>query len=383
MRELHHLRWGISTLAGALPCLALLAALAGCADDTSGPLSAAPDSSGPRASQAADHGEIWIAAQDRSEIHLLHGMGRIEVIRLPGGTGPHEIDFSPSGRFAYVANVDDGSMRVIRTADRTEVAMLPLGELGGAGDVGTHQARPSPDGQVILVAQIPARKLFKVLADEASETWKLVDELDFEPLGAGPVCTAFRADGQRAYVSVAPPTHGIAVVDVATMTFVTEVGDQGRLATEGNVQCGLVNSKNRRLIYVDSWGTGQTRGHFYVLDTATDELTEITSFPALDLHGFAMSPNERWAYAAERGGDALRKIDLHNPTAVPTSIPVDPRPGEADRPDKVATRGNMVYVPLRAEGSVYVVNGNQERTKQVIRLVPPSANALHGVAVLP
>jgi DNA-binding beta-propeller fold protein YncE len=383
MRELNHQGWGISTITGALPCLALLATLAGCADDSIGPQAAAADISGLRASHAAHGGEIWIAAQDRSEIYILHGMGHIEVIPLPGGTGPHEIDFSPSGRFAYVANVNDGSMRVIRTADRTEVALFPLGVIGGAGDVGTHQARPSPDGQVILVAQIPARKLFKIHADETSETWELVDELDFEPLGAGPVCTAFRADGQRAYVSVGPPTHGIAVVDVATMTFVTAVGDQGRLATEGNVQCGLVNSKNPRHIYVDSWGAGQTRGHFYVLDTATDELTEITSFPALDLHGFDMSPNERWAYAAERGGDAVRKIDLHHPTAVPASIPVDPRPGEADRPDKIATRGSMVYVPLRAEGSVFVINGNQERTEQVIRLVPPSANALHGVAVLP
>jgi hypothetical protein len=108
----------------------------------------------------------------------------------------------------------------------------------------------------------------------------------------------------------------------------------------------------------------------------------VTSFPAIDLHGFAMSPDERYAFAGERGSDLLRKIDLQNPASVPASIPLDPRLGVQDSPDKVATRGHMVYAPLRAEGSMAVVNGNTGVTRW-IRLVPPSANALHGVVVLP
>jgi DNA-binding beta-propeller fold protein YncE len=360
---------------------AVLAVLAGCTADVSGPM-AAPETVSALAPASAASGEIWVLAQDASEIHVLHGAGSTETIALPAGTGPHEIDFSPSGRFAYVANVDDASMRVFRVSDRAEVAIFDLGA-GGTGDVGTHQARPSPDGSVVLVAQIPARKLYKIAADEVNEQWALVDVLDFDPLGAGPVCTAFSADGQRAYVSVGPPTHGVAVVDVATMSFVQDAGDDGLIATEGNVQCGLVNSKHPGLVYVDSWGADQTQGHFYALDTDTHELTEITSFPALDMHGFALSSNERWAFAAERGSDLVRKVDLWNPTAVPASIAADPRPGIADRPDKLAARGNTVYVPLRAEGSVLVINGNQERIMRVIRLVAPSANALHGIAVVP
>lgn len=360
----------------AIPCIgALVVVLAGCMEQDPAGVASNP------AFSTAESGEIWIAAQDRSEIHILHGFGRVEVVSLPAGTGPHEIDFSPSGRFAYVANVDDGSMRVIRTSDRNEVAMFALGDLSGAGDVGTHQARPSPDGSVILVAQIPSRTLFKIAANEDAETWEVVDELIIHEQ-AGPVCSAFSADGSRAYVSLAGPRHGIAVVDVATMTLVTSVGNDGILETDGNVQCGLVNSKDGRHIFADSWGAGMAVGHFYVLDTFTDVLTEVTSFAALDLHGFTMSPNERFAFAAERGGDALRKIDLWNPSSVPASMPLDPRPGVPDRPDKVANRGNTIYAPLRAEGSVAVVNGNTGATRW-IRLVPPSANALHGVAVLP
>jgi DNA-binding beta-propeller fold protein YncE len=353
---------------------ALLALLSACAvEDAAG-----PELEPVTAFAQDESGEIWIAAQDRSEIHILHGFGDVEVISLPPGTGPHEIEFSPSGRFAYAANVDDGSMRVFRTSDRAQVAMFALGD-ASSGDVGTHQARPSPDGSVVLVSQIPSRTLVKIAADEDAEAWEVAGEL---VLDFGPVCSAFSADGSRAYVSLAGPRHGIAVVDVATMSLVTSAGTDGILDTDGNVQCGLVSSKDGRHIFVDSWGEGMAVGHFYRLDTWTNELTEVAAFPASDLHGFAMSPNERYAFAAERGGDALRRIDLGNPAATPASIPLDPRPGVADRPDKVASRGNTVYVPLRVEGSVAVVNGNTGRTRW-IRLVSPSPNALHGVAVRP
>jgi DNA-binding beta-propeller fold protein YncE len=278
----------------------------------------------------------------------------------------------------YAANVDDGTMRVIRTSDRTQVAVFELGD-PSTGDVGTHQAAPSPDGSVVLVAQIPSRTLFKVAADEAAQDWQVVDELVLEH---GPICSAFNADGSRAYVSLAGPRHGIAVVDVASMSLVSSAGVDGIIDTDGNVQCGLVPSRDGRHIFVDSWGDGMAVGHFYMLDTWTNELTEVTSFEASDLHGFAMSPNERYAFAAERGGDALRRIDRRNPGATPASIALDPRPGVPDQPDKVATKGNTVFVPMRAEGSVAVVNGNTGKIRW-IRLVPPSANALHGVVVRP
>lgn len=352
-------------------CMASIVAAA-CMQDTP----VAPDASAAFSMGAG--GEIWIAAQDRSEIHILRGQHVVDVIALPTGTGPHEINFSPSGDFAYVANVDDGSMRVILASDRTEVAVFALGS-PSTGDVGTHQASPSPDGTVVLVSQIPARTLFKVAADEDAGSWQVVDQL---VLAAGPICTAFNADGTVAYVSLAPPNNGIAVIDVATMSLVTSAGNGGIIPTDGNVQCGLVNSSDGRNIFVDSWGANMLVGHFYVLDTWTNQLTEITSFPASDLHGFAMSPNERFAFAAERGGDALRRIDLWNPGDTPASFPLDPRPGVPDRPDKAAARGSTVYAPMRAEGSLAIVNGNTGRTRWV-RLVPPSPNALHGIVVRP
>jgi hypothetical protein len=52
----------------------------------------------------------------------------------------------------------------------------------------------------MLVSVVSTRTLYKVAVDEANESWTPVDSVEF-PVGKPPVCTVFRADGQRAYVS--------------------------------------------------------------------------------------------------------------------------------------------------------------------------------------
>jgi len=324
---------------------------------------------GPYASVTDASGEVWMTAQDASEIKIVHGFGSIETVPLPPGTGPHMINFSPSGAYAYVANVGDGTLRVMRTADRVIVETFPLG-VPGFGDTGTHQGRSSPDGTVVLVAQIPSRRLIKIAADEANESWTVVGSLQ---LPSRPICIAYRADGERAYVSMSP--DGIAIIDVASLTVL------GKRPTAGDPQCGLVESKDGRTIYVDTNGG---TGNFYVLDTATDVLTQLEyAIGATDLHGFGLNPQETRAFAAARGSEALKVLDLRASGSAATTIALDPTPGTAnDRPDMVAVKGNNVYVTLRASGKLAVVKGTQG-TVQYIDLAPPSANAVHGVAVRP
>ena len=73
----------------------------------------------------------------------------------------------------------------------------------------------------------------------------------------------FRDDGQRAYVSLRP--DGIAIVDVPTMTVL------GTLPTDGFVACGMIKSKQGRMVTVASSGGG---GHITRLDTVSDTLTD-------------------------------------------------------------------------------------------------------------
>lgn len=54
---------------------------------------------------AGDDGEIWVAAQNASELKILLGVGGVETVPLPAGAEPHTISFSPDGSYAYVSNL--------------------------------------------------------------------------------------------------------------------------------------------------------------------------------------------------------------------------------------------------------------------------------------
>src|SRR5712692_6889809 len=121
-------------------------------------------------------GEVWVTLQASSSIKILHPRAVLngapfETINLPSNAHPHITTFSPDGKFAYVANMGSGDLVVIRAEDRQIVSTLNLGLAG------THQAKPSPDGTMLLVAQIPAKTLFKIAVDEASESWTVLGSL--------------------------------------------------------------------------------------------------------------------------------------------------------------------------------------------------------------
>ena len=83
----------------------------------------------------------------------------------------------------------------------------------------------------MLVSVFPTRSLYKVTVDEARGSWTPVSSVEF-PIGKAPVCTVFRADGQRAYVSTM--NDGLVIVDVPSMTIV------GTLPTDGFIACGMI-----------------------------------------------------------------------------------------------------------------------------------------------
>jgi DNA-binding beta-propeller fold protein YncE len=317
-----------------------------------------------------DDGEIWVTAQNTNELKILLGMGGIETVVLPAGTAPHTISFSPDGSYAYVSNIGDGDLIVVRADDRQIVATLNL------ATTFTHATKASPDGAVLLSANPITGMLTKIAVDEQAETWTPVASLNLTA-GRGPVCVIFRADGERAYASLFGPAGGIAVVDVPTMTLV------GTLPTAGSVSgCGLVNSNDGRTIFLHSAGG---TGHFYRLDTWTDTLAEDTSYGSigLDLHGLAVTANEKTAYITARGAaDEIKVLNL-NGTDVSTIL-IDPRPGMADRPDSLARKGSNLYVTVRFSGQVARIK-TQTGSVEYIDVAPPATSgyAVHGIAVRP
>jgi DNA-binding beta-propeller fold protein YncE len=320
----------------------------------------------------SEDGEIWVTAQNTNELRILLGMGGIETVVLPAGTAPHTISFSPDGSYAYVSNIGDGSLIVVRAADRQIVATLELG--GGF----THATKASPDGTVLLSANFTTGMLTKIAADEQAETWTPVASLNLATGNVrGPVCVIFRADGQRAYASLFGPAGGIAIVDVPTMTLV------GTLPTAGSVSgCGLVNSNDGRTIFLTSAGG---TGHFYRLDTWTDTLYEDTSYGSIgiDLHGLAVAANEKTAYITARGvADEIKVLNLDGNDV--STILIDPRPGMADRPDGLARKGSNLYATVRFSGQVARIK-LQTGSVEYIDVAPPATTgyAVHGIAVRP
>jgi len=324
-----------------------------------------------------DQGEVWVTSQGTDRLFVLdgrHAQGDVETVELPSGLGPHIITFSPEGEFAYVSGMGNGDLVVVRADDRQLVATLDM------GDAGTHQAKPSPDGTVLLVAQMGTQSLIKVAA-HAPEEWTVAGTLSFAAQDTHPICSVFRDDGRRAYVSLRP--SGIAVVDVPSMELVET------LPTDGFVACGMVKSKDGRSIVVASSGGG---GHIYRLDTTTDELADAGTLGAADWHSLNVGPNGDVGFGSSPGSDELILIDLRGEVAgLIAALPLDPTPGPGnDQPDAIAVRGDTVYVTLRASGKLAVVEANQ-RTVTYLDLSPPAefnplncaGCALHGVTVRP
>jgi len=325
------------------------------------------------------YGEVWITQQAAGRISILHphsvlAGSPVETISLPAGAHPHITTFSPDSKFAYVSDMGNGTLYVIRADDREIVGALHL------APTLVHQAKPSPDGTIVLVAQIANQTLFKIAANEASQTWTVSGSLKLTSIGKAPICTVFRNDGHRAYVSLLP--SGIAIVDVPTMTLLRTI------PTDGFIACGMIKSHDGNTIFVAYSGSG---GHLYLLDTTTDTLIDTGhTLGAGSWHSFNISPNERVGYGTSPGVDRLQIIDLQAGTATPFFL--DPTPGVGnDQPDAVAVQGTNVYVTLRMSGKLAVIDA-QQLTVSYIDLAPPSSSvnpancmgcALHGVTVRP
>ena len=198
-----------STLRGILALSVALYVISACgqdekADRLSSPVTASrPDVRGIKMPK-----ELWVTSQGGNVLFIrnFEDLSAIDQINLPNGAGPHIITFHTPD-FAYVGGMTDGNVYVIDANARQVVQTLKV------APTLAHQVKVSPDGATALVAIIGAKKLTKLLVDEANRSWSVDASLDVgAATGKAPVCTVFRADSKRAFVSLNP--SGIAIVDV-------------------------------------------------------------------------------------------------------------------------------------------------------------------------
>lgn len=334
---------------------------------------------------SAPQKELWVTHQRDSTISILSfPSGSLQSeFSLPTGTQPHIITFH-SGAFAYIGGMGNGTLSIVDANSKQLVRTLTF------APALCHQGKVSPDGTTMLVSVVSTQMLHKVAVDETNRSWTPVGSLSFVPLGKKPVCTIFRADSQRAYVSMMP--SGIAVVDVPSLTILNT------LATDGFVACGMIKpSDNADHAVVASNGSG---GHIYTLDMTNDSLVDRGTLGSADWHSFNMSPDGTRGFGTSPLSDELVTIDLTTqPVTKLGTIPLQPLPGTGNNQPDAMGGGEAIVdgtlpVSLRAAGQVALVDANDLEIKSFIPITNPAPPgtfstmtcigcAVHGVTVRP
>ena len=306
--------------------------------------------------------ELWVTSQGNSVIFIrnFENLTPVDQIILPAGAGPHIITFHTPD-FAYVGGMTDGNVYVIDANTRQVAQTLNM------APTLAHQVKVSPDGATALVAIIGAKRLTKILVDEANRSWTLDASLDIgAATGKAPVCTVFRADSRRAFVSLNP--SGIAVVDVPTMTYLNQI------PTDGFIACGMIKSDPDHVVIASS-GSG---GHIYTLDMNAETMTDRGALGAASWHSFVMTADGTRGFGTSPLSDEVIVIDLTTtPVTNLGSIRFDQVAGLGNNQPDALGGGEPIYgevlpVGLRAAGNLAILNAHNLEQRTLVSLEPPA-----------
>jgi DNA-binding beta-propeller fold protein YncE len=343
-------------------------------------------SSRPHQNPGDQHRELWVTHQRDSAISILKfpAGALLDEFSLPAGTQPHIITFH-SGAFAYISGMGNGTLSVVDANSRQLVQTLTFGPSL------CHQGKVSPDGTTMLVSVISTPPtLYKVAVDEANRSWTPMGNVSFVPLGRKPVCTVFRADSQRAYVSMMP--SGIAIVDVPSMTIL------GTLPTDGFIACGMIKPRaDSDHAVIASSGNG---GHFYTLDMTNDTLLDRGTLGMASWHSLNITRDETLGFGTSPLSDEVVAIDLTTqPVTKLGTILFQPLSGTGNNQPDAMGGGEVIVdgtlpVSLRAAGQVALVEADDLEITRFIGITSPSPPgtfstmtcigcAVHGVTVRP
>ncbi len=329
--------------------------------------------------------EMWVTHQRDSAISILKFPtgAALDEFSLPAGTQPHIITFH-SGNFAYISGMGNGTLSIIDANSRQLVQTLTFGPSL------CHQGKVSPDGTTMLVSVVSTQTLQKVAVDEANQSWTPIGSVSFVPLGRKPVCTVFRADSQRAYVSMMP--SGIAIIDVPSMTIL------GTLATDGFVACGMIKpSADADHAVVAAGGSG---GHIYTLDMTNDTLVDRGALGAASWHSLNITRDETLGFGTSPLSDEVVAIDLTTqPVTKLGTILFQPLTGTGNNQPDAMGGGEVIMdgtlpVSLRAAGQVALVDADDLEIERFVGIASPSPPgtfstmtcigcSVHGVTVRP
>jgi hypothetical protein len=293
---------------------------------------------------------------------------------------PHMILFNREHTHAVVSFVASGHVVVFEAESRTPVACLET-TIGSTGTRQAHAAYPSPDGSFILVANQNGKRLERIDADFAANTFVHnpaatldlatcstpsglpCEHPDLRPIN-WPICSAVDSSSRLGFITLRG--GGLFVVN-ARATPMTIAAEYDKATVKGN-GCGAIEVGD--YMYVNSGGSPVNvsgtdphhpalygfdiyrfplRGYLSGSPANTPAPTMLLSKSGMaDSHGIASVRSERYLWAIDRHANVAEIIDTRSGQHVDTinlagGLSDDPAPDLVDR----SPRGDRLFVALR------------------------------------
>jgi YVTN family beta-propeller protein len=192
---------------------------------------------------------LLVGNKDGASVSALSMQNGRQLLRLPVGTGPHEVIVAADGRLAVVGNygaqgVANNSLSVIDWASRKVVRTIDLGQ-----DSHPHGIRFMPDNQRVVVTTEDSERLLVVDVVQG----KVLQRIDVG--GGKPHMVVLSPGADRAYV-----THvdggSLSVVDLAQQRKIASIptgnSTEGIAINQAGTEVWVSNREDNEVAIVDT-----------------------------------------------------------------------------------------------------------------------------------
>ena len=225
------------------------------------------------------------------------------VAKVPVGMHPAHVVLTPDGRFAYVTNGGENTVSVVDTAAQRVVATIAVGAY-------PHGVRISPDGAEAYVANLKGGTVSVIDTRTRKEVARIA-------AGKGPAQVGFTPDGRLAFVSLSQENR-VAVIDPVARKVV-------RKLPVGTVPIQVYATPDSRTLLVANQGTRKKPGKSVsVIDLGTFK-TATTVETGAGAHGVVVDREGRYAYVTNIYANSVSVLDVEDRRVVAT-VPVGKGP---------------------------------------------------------
>ncbi|MGA8181467.1 MAG: YncE family protein [Desulfobacterales bacterium] len=252
---------------------------------------------------------------------------------IPVGTKPYGgIALSPDGQFAYATNYGDGTVSVIKTADKTVMDTISVGPQ-------PFGVAMSPNGDYAYVSNYGSNSISIIRTSDNSVEGPF-------PAGQGPFGISMTHDGMYAYVNDYG-TGTVSVLDTSDNSIADTI-------TVANGPFGIAVAPDDKHVYVCNFGS-DTVSVIQTSDNSVTQSIQVGDGPS----GVAVTPNGRYAYVTnffENSVSVIQTSDDPEGNTVFATI------------RDVGNAGNWIDgVAVTPNGAFVYVNNYTDNTVSVIR----------------